>query len=122
MRASTSASHACGSMSFNLAVWIRVYITAARSRPRSEPANTHDFTAERDAAQFSFGSIVGQANASIDEEAGERWPALGGVALGRELGALPAQPESCNSTPATLPPSLAAGPVMTVLIWKFGRF
>ena len=43
MRASTSASQACGSMSFILAVTISLYIAAARSPPRSEPANNHDF-------------------------------------------------------------------------------
>src|SRR5882757_7054998 len=43
MRASTSASQACGSTSLSRTVWIRVYITAARSPPRSEPANSHDF-------------------------------------------------------------------------------
>ena len=41
-RASTSASQACGSMSLSLAVWISVHMTAARSAPRSEPANSHD--------------------------------------------------------------------------------
>src|SRR5262252_8957424 len=41
MRASTSASQACGSTSLSRAVWISVYITAARSPPRSEPANAH---------------------------------------------------------------------------------
>src|SRR4051812_42257330 len=43
MRARTSASQACGSTSFNLAVTIRLYIAAARCPPRSEPANSHDF-------------------------------------------------------------------------------
>ena len=42
MRASTSASHACGSTSFILAVTIRLYITAARCPPRSEPQNSHE--------------------------------------------------------------------------------
>src|SRR3981189_3092638 len=41
MRASTSASQACGSTLLRLAVWISVYITAAHSPPRSEPANSH---------------------------------------------------------------------------------
>jgi hypothetical protein len=41
MRRSTSASQA-GLMSLSLAVPIRVYIAAARSPPRSEPANSHD--------------------------------------------------------------------------------
>src|SRR6202040_2240272 len=43
IRAMTSASQACGSTLFNLAVTIRLYITAARWPPRSEPANNHDF-------------------------------------------------------------------------------
>src|ERR1035437_11010164 len=43
MRARTSASQVCGSMSFILAVTIRLYITAARSPPRSEPQNNQDF-------------------------------------------------------------------------------
>ena len=43
MRARTSASQAWGSMSFILAVTIRLYIAAARCPPRSEPANNHDF-------------------------------------------------------------------------------
>src|SRR5438045_3411579 len=42
MRRRTSASQACGSMPLSFAVMIRVYIAAARSPPRSEPANSHD--------------------------------------------------------------------------------
>jgi uncharacterized protein YcbK (DUF882 family) len=45
MRANTSASQACGSTSFILAVVISVAMTAARSAPRSEPANSHDLRA-----------------------------------------------------------------------------
>src|ERR1700694_6049409 len=41
MRRSTSASQACGSTPFNLSVSINVSIAAARSPPRSEPANNH---------------------------------------------------------------------------------
>lgn len=41
--ASTSESQACGSTSLSRAVWINVYMTAARSPPLSEPANSHDF-------------------------------------------------------------------------------
>jgi hypothetical protein len=37
-----SASQAWGSTSFILAVTIRLYMNAARSPPRSEPANSHD--------------------------------------------------------------------------------
>ena len=43
MRASTSASQACGSTSLSFAVTISEYMAAARSPPRSEPANSHDF-------------------------------------------------------------------------------
>jgi len=43
MRARTSASHACGSRSLSLAIPMSVYISAARSAPRSDPANNHDF-------------------------------------------------------------------------------
>src|SRR4051812_17062675 len=43
MRANTSASQACGSRSFISAVTIRLYITTARSPPRFEPQNNHDF-------------------------------------------------------------------------------
>src|SRR5690606_32543149 len=43
MRASTAASQACGSTSLSFAVPIRVYMTAARSAPRSDPAKSHDF-------------------------------------------------------------------------------
>jgi hypothetical protein len=39
--AQKSASHACGSTPLSFAVAIRVYIAAARSPPRSEPANSH---------------------------------------------------------------------------------
>ena len=41
IRCSTSASHARGSTSFSLAVWISEYIAAARSPPKFEPANSH---------------------------------------------------------------------------------
>lgn len=43
MRAKTSASQAFGSTSLRRAVMISVAITAARSAPRSEPANNHAF-------------------------------------------------------------------------------
>jgi hypothetical protein len=42
MRANTSASQACGSPSLSLQIEINVSMTAARSPPRSEPANNHD--------------------------------------------------------------------------------
>src|SRR6185437_1885539 len=43
MRDSTSASQACGSASFIFAVMMRLYMAAARSPPRSDPQNSHDF-------------------------------------------------------------------------------
>lgn len=43
MRARTSASHACGSMSLSFAVVISVAMKAARSAPRSDPAKSRDF-------------------------------------------------------------------------------
>src|SRR4051794_1635882 len=43
MRARKSASQACGSMPFILAVMIRLYMAAARRPPRSEPQNNQDF-------------------------------------------------------------------------------
>src|ERR1700755_20193 len=43
MRANTSASQAFGSMLLRRAVTMSVAITAARSAPRSEPANNHAF-------------------------------------------------------------------------------
>src|SRR5580704_11394939 len=43
IRARTSASQACGSTSFILAVTMRLYMAAARLPPRSDPQNNHDF-------------------------------------------------------------------------------
>ena len=43
MRPRTSASQACGSTLLSLAVPMSVYIAAARTPPRSEPQNSHDF-------------------------------------------------------------------------------
>jgi hypothetical protein len=65
-----------------------VYITAARSPPRSEPANSHDL-------RRPLGGVVGEADPSVFEEAREGGPALehvihrlGDVTVARELGAL----------------------------------
>src|SRR3982751_4184725 len=49
MRASTSASQACGSTSLSLAVMISIAIAAARSAPRSDPASWR--TLRRSAAE-----------------------------------------------------------------------
>jgi len=43
MRERTSANQACGSTRFILHVMMRLYIAAARSPPRSDPQNSHDF-------------------------------------------------------------------------------
>ena len=43
MRVNTSASQTFGSMSLSLAVMMSVFMTAALSAPRSEPANNHAF-------------------------------------------------------------------------------
>src|SRR6185437_7117479 len=43
IRAKTSASQACGSTSFILAVTMRLYMAEARPPPRSDPQNSHDF-------------------------------------------------------------------------------
>ena len=43
MRKRTSASHACGSTPFILAVTMRLYMAAARRPPRSDPQNNQDF-------------------------------------------------------------------------------
>jgi len=43
MRDRTSASQACGSTPFILAVTMRLYMAAARCPPRSDPQNSHDF-------------------------------------------------------------------------------
>src|SRR5947207_13098460 len=43
MRERMSASQACGSTPFILAVTIRLYMAAARCPPRSDPQNSHDF-------------------------------------------------------------------------------
>ena len=95
MRASTSASQACGSMSFILAVTMRLYMAAARWPPRSEPAKSHDFLPESDTAKAAFSGVVRQADAAVVEEAREGCPALehvvhglGDIAAARELGPL----------------------------------
>src|SRR6202048_1505241 len=64
MRERTSASQACGSTPFILAVMIRLYIDAARLPPRS------------DASQSSFGGIVGETHAPILKEQSKARPSL----------------------------------------------
>src|SRR5262245_22336383 len=74
MRASTSASQACGSTSLSFAVMISVAMMAARSAPRSEPANSHEFVSESEAAQRAFRCIVRETDAPVVDEAGEPLP------------------------------------------------
>src|SRR5262245_62869556 len=75
MRARTSASQACGSMSFNFAVWISVYITAARSPPRSEPANSHDLRPRAMPRSSRSAALLVRQTRPV-EEAREGGPAL----------------------------------------------
>ena len=82
MRARTSASQACGSMSLSLAVAIRRVhgggALAAAIGAGEEPC----LSAEGDAAQRAFGGVVGQADPAVVEEAGEGGPALEHVVHG----------------------------------------
>ena len=99
MRARTSASQACGSMSFILAVTIRLYMAAARSPAAIGAGEQPRLSAESDAAKAALGGVVRQANASVVEEPCEGGPALqhvvhglGEIAAARELGPLGAHP------------------------------
>ena len=79
MRERTSASQACGSTPFILAVTMRLYMAAARCPPRSDPQNSHDFLPRAMPLQPSFGGIVGEAHAPVFKEQGEARPALENV-------------------------------------------
>ena len=64
MRASTSASHACGSTSFIFAVTMRLYrLAAARRRDRSRRTATTFF--QGDSPQGALGGVVAEANATV---------------------------------------------------------
>lgn len=58
----TSASQACGSISFNFAVPIREYMAAARCPPRSDPAKSHDFlpraTPRNDLSAAAYSGVI----------------------------------------------------------------
>lgn len=60
-----SASPACGSMPFILAVMMSVYMKAARSAPRSDPANSHDFRPSAIARSFGIQCVVDKGHAFI---------------------------------------------------------
>jgi hypothetical protein len=70
MRASTSASQACGSTSLSFAVVISVVIAAARSAPRSKPANSHGLR-PRAKPRIAHSAALFQADAAILQEAGQ---------------------------------------------------
>src|ERR1041385_7638312 len=97
MRRSTSASQACGSMPLSLAVTISVYIAAARSPPRSEPANSHDLRPSAMPRNARSAALL--LRQAIIEETGEGRPALqhiihgfGGLGMARETGPFGAHP------------------------------
>src|SRR5436305_13798686 len=98
MRRSTSASQACGSMPLSFAVAISVYIAAARSPPRSEPANSHDrrpsaMPRNARSAALLLRQIRPPARKRV--KAGQRFNiihGLGGFGVARELGAFGAHP------------------------------
>ena len=99
MRASTSASHACGSTSFIFAVTMRLYMVAARAPPRSEPANSQARLPSAIPRSALSAALLLEANPPVGEEAREGVPALehvvhrfGEVVVARQLGALPAHP------------------------------
>jgi hypothetical protein len=113
IRASTSASQACGSVSLSLAVAIRVYMAAARSPPRSEPANNHDRHPTA-IPQGALGGIVGQTDAPVVGKTGEGRPApehvgdrFAGLAMVRQSATFGPDPpfEIGNDRPAFLRPS-----------------
>src|SRR5712671_3684312 len=76
MRERMSASQACGSTPFILAVTMRLYMAAARCPPRSDPQNSHDFRPKGDTSQASFRGVVREAYAPVLGEESEASPAL----------------------------------------------
>ena len=62
--------------SSSLAVAISVYIAAARSPPRSEPAKSRFLRPMSMPRNARLGGVIGQADAAIAEKAGEGGPAL----------------------------------------------
>ena len=75
MRVNTSASQAFGSMSLSLAVMMSVFMTAALSAPRSEPANNHAFLSRAGRAG-RVQLIVRETDPAVLGEAGKTVPAL----------------------------------------------
>ena len=75
MRARTSASHACGSMSFILADDQAVHHRGALAAAIGA-AEQPGLPTQSDAAHATLGRIVRQANAAVLKEARERGPAF----------------------------------------------
>src|SRR5215472_11277363 len=109
MRLSTSASQACGSTLLSLAEAISVYIEAARSPPRSEPAKSQ-FLRPMAMPRSARSAAIGQADAAVAEKAGEGGPALehvihglGDIGMAGQPGPLAAHPvfeladQRCNA-------------------------
>ena len=99
MRRSTSASQACGSRPLSFAVAMRVYIAAARSPPRSEPANSHARRPRAIPRRARSAALFDRQIAAVVEKAGEGGPAfehviecLGDVGVTRQPGAFGTHP------------------------------
>ena len=74
MRASTSASQACGSTSLSLAVVISVVHDGGALGAAIGAGEQPRLSAQGKAAQRAFGGVVGQADPAVVEEAGEAGP------------------------------------------------
>src|SRR4030081_3483087 len=79
MRERMSASQACGSTPFILAVTMRLYMAAARCPPRSDPQNSHDFRPRAIPLSPLSAALFEKANAAILKEEREGRPALENV-------------------------------------------
>ena len=88
-------------MPLSLAVVLNVYITAARSPPRSEQANSHDGRPRH----ARLGGIVAETDPAIIEEAGVR----------------PANASACNLSPLRYRQSARAGCVRSASILRGPR-
>src|SRR5215472_17395818 len=94
MRARTSASQACGSTPFILAVTIRLNMAAARRPPRSDPQNSQDFRPRAMPLSPRSAALL-ETHTSVLKEQREARPSLqdvierlGEIVSTRELGDL----------------------------------
>src|ERR1017187_8864296 len=99
MRASTSASQACGSTSFIFAVTMMLYMAAARCPPRSEPANNQAFLPRAIPRSALSAALFERQIRPSSRKRVNAGPALehvvhrfGEIVATRELGALLAHP------------------------------